>query len=446
MPRITSSVGDGGKNDRHDVSAIQVTISHIRVQTNFGMKDLYQGMIDGLNSPELVKSIRMTQQCAGEPVTGIIRPYTPILSKMNRMGIPISLIGLEGIKGTTAVFVPDIPPSEIETQARSEITRVELKSPLPTKLAASLSQVIRRINMKTKLYLVLKEVTISPQGRFEARLRFELAGFVSPMTRRLILSQPDYAPPEVIGLVCEQIESAGGWNVGSDESLIFQSTQSYASLTNRKEPTAAELKSIGLSQCPSDKLLKAMVQGCINLANTGVLGTSIGDIEHAALSGAALRINQTVGASLQTMNIQFRDAPRKWPTDHLLVTDKFGVQRKTGPHNGVDIRARLGESVYAVLAGEVIEVGQAPGGINQLIITYFDGSTGGYAHVKAFVSVGDQVIAGQAVGVSDGSGTLHPHLHYTFRTKSSGPNGRTVNPVDPQYKHLSEFPFRFKNP
>ena len=166
----------------------------------------------------------------------------------------------------------------------------------------------------------------------------------------------------------------------------------------------------------------------------------------ATLSGVAMRINQNVGTSLQSINIQLRSAPRKWPTDHLLVTDKFGVPRKTGPHNGVDIRARVGENVYAVLAGEVIEVGQAPGGINQLKITYFDGSTGGYAHVKAFVSVGDQVIAGQAVGVSDGSGTLHPHLHYTFRTKSSGPNGRTVNPVDPQYKHLSEFPFSFKNP
>ena len=232
--------------------------------------------------------------------------------------------------------------------------------------------------------------------------------------------------------------------MGSDACLIFTSTASYASLTTRKEPTPAELKSLGLTQSPSDKLLKACVQGCINLANSGALTTAPGKAEHAALSGVALRINQTVGASLQAMNIQLRNTPRKWPTDHLLVTSKFGVPRGVGRHNGVDIRARLGESVYAVLAGEVIEVGQAPGGINQLKITYFDGSTGGYAHVKAFVSVGDQVIAGQAVGVSDGSGVKDPHLHYTYRPKSVGPNGKTVNPVDPQYKHLSEFPFVFK--
>ncbi len=274
MPRINGSVGEGGKNESHDVAAMQMGMYHIEIRTSFGVRHLYQGMIDGLTSSGFYKNISNLQQCAGEPVTGIIRPFTPILSKMNRMGIPVSLIGMEGIKGTTAVFVPDIPPSEIETQARSEITRVEFKAPLPTKLAASLSQVIRRINMSTKLYLVLKEVCITPQGRFEARLRFELAGFVSPMTRRLILGEPDYAPPEVIGLVCEQVESAQGWNVGSDDCLIFQSTQSYASLTNRKEPTAAELKQLGLTQCPSDKLLKACVQGCINLANSGALTTA----------------------------------------------------------------------------------------------------------------------------------------------------------------------------
>ena len=53
MPRITSSVGEGGKNDSHDVSAIQVILYHIEIRTNFGVRRLYEGMIDGLNSPEL---------------------------------------------------------------------------------------------------------------------------------------------------------------------------------------------------------------------------------------------------------------------------------------------------------------------------------------------------------------------------------------------------------
>ncbi len=410
MPRITGSVGEGGKNDPPDVSVIQLGLYHIEVRTSFGVRRLYQGMIDGLNSPEVKKAISTFQQCVGERVTGRIQPFTPILSRFRPAGLPISLIGMEGIKGTTAVFVPDIPPSEIETQARTEITRVEFKAPLPTKLAASLSGVIRRINMKTKLYLVLKDVCITPQGRFEARLRFELAGFVSPMTRRLILGEPDYAPPEVIGLVCEQVESAGGWIVGSYDCLIFTSTNTYASLTNRKEPTAAELKQLGLAQCPSDKILKAMVQGCINLANRGALTTAPGKAEHTDLITVATRIDASVGAKLQgassQKSIKFMNPTGGGIRGQDSYGDgSFGASRDGGrrSHASVDYIATVGQNVVSSADGTIYKFGFPYN--NDLSYRYVGIETPQghrirqmYVMPDASLSVGDSVSAGDVVG------------------------------------------------
>lgn len=131
-----------------------------------------------------------------------------------------------------------------------------------------------------------------------------------------------------------------------------------------------------------------------------------------------------------------------WPTDHRLITGIFNAPRPGGrKHDGVDIRALLNENVYSVLDGEVIVINTSPGGANQLLIRYFDGSIGGYAHVRATVSVGAKVIAGQPVGVSDGSGTKDPHLHYTYRISGSLPTGQKVNPLT---NHLAGFSFQFK--
>lgn len=129
-----------------------------------------------------------------------------------------------------------------------------------------------------------------------------------------------------------------------------------------------------------------------------------------------------------------------WPTDHSTVTSGYGLRKHpiTGIsrlHNGSDIRARLGASIYATQEGVVVQINLDPRGGNQIFVQNFDGSISGYAHVGAEsgVVVGSHVTSGQQIAKSDGSGVgTAPHLHYTYRPGSvMNPATLSTPTVDP---------------
>ncbi len=116
-----------------------------------------------------------------------------------------------------------------------------------------------------------------------------------------------------------------------------------------------------------------------------------------------------------------------WPTGDRVVTSPFGP-RTSGPHTGLDIRARMGKPVYASDSGTVIGVwfDKDSGGGNSILILGDDGSIYGYAHTGQLVVEGQRVEEGQVIGFSDGSGILEaPHLHYTYKPPCSR---KKVNP------------------
>ncbi len=117
-----------------------------------------------------------------------------------------------------------------------------------------------------------------------------------------------------------------------------------------------------------------------------------------------------------------------WPTSDRIIRGLFGEQRPSGPHTGVDIRARMGMPVYASDSGTVIEVwfDKDWGGGNSISILGDDGSIYGYAHTGQLVVEGQRVEEGQIIGFSDGSGRLQaPHLHYIYKPPCSK---KRVNP------------------
>ena len=130
-----------------------------------------------------------------------------------------------------------------------------------------------------------------------------------------------------------------------------------------------------------------------------------------------------------------------WVTEYPLITSEFGDRDidddgvKESFHNGIDARARLGSSIFATDGGTVLDVGSNPRGGNQIRILHEDGSVSGYAHTGAVVEPGQQVRQGEIIGHSDGSSTIHPHLHYTYRPKLGAP------PVDPR-SFLPEVPIK----
>ena len=100
------------------------------------------------------------------------------------------------------------------------------------------------------------------------------------------------------------------------------------------------------------------------------------------------------------------------------------VLRRQDRIRAMDIKNPMGEPVFAVLPGRVVEVSSSRGSGHYLKINHGNGMETSYSHTRASVSVGRTVAAGDTIGHSDGSGTgSAPHFHLVLRM-----NGRRVDP------------------
>lgn len=94
-------------------------------------------------------------------------------------------------------------------------------------------------------------------------------------------------------------------------------------------------------------------------------------------------------------------------------------------HPGIDIGVPVGTTVVAAAAGRVIIAGWVSGYGNYIAIDHGGGISTGYGHLSQFfVSVGQDVQRGQAIGASGNTGrSTGPHLIFEVR--------RDGTPVDP---------------
>ena len=117
-----------------------------------------------------------------------------------------------------------------------------------------------------------------------------------------------------------------------------------------------------------------------------------------------------------------------YPLKSVTITSPYGSRRNpfTGEksqHFGLDLRAKE-EEVMSMFDGEVERIGYDEHSGKYLRICHGD-YTISYCHLSSiFVSEGDEVFAGDAVGISGNTGkTTGPHLHITVRR-----NGELINP------------------
>lgn len=108
----------------------------------------------------------------------------------------------------------------------------------------------------------------------------------------------------------------------------------------------------------------------------------------------------------------------------------FGLQRlynetRRGRHRGLDIAAPTGTPVVAAFAGTVSETGDYHFNGKTVFIDHGKGLISLYSHLsKIFVSPGEQLSSGQAIGLVGATGRVTgPHLHW-----SMGLNGTWVDP------------------
>ena len=119
-----------------------------------------------------------------------------------------------------------------------------------------------------------------------------------------------------------------------------------------------------------------------------------------------------------------------WPVSGT-ITSPFGYRRNPFGggmefHQGLDIAAPMGTTVTAAAAGTIISAGWYGGYGNYILIDHGGGMATGYGHLsQIFVSAGQQVQKGQAIGAVGSTGmSTGPHLHFEVRM-----NGKPSDPA-----------------
>jgi murein DD-endopeptidase MepM/ murein hydrolase activator NlpD len=110
-----------------------------------------------------------------------------------------------------------------------------------------------------------------------------------------------------------------------------------------------------------------------------------------------------------------------WPTtNHDLSGYDFGEA-----HRAIDIRAYIGQPIYAAQAGVVVFAGWSDRGYgNLVIIDHLNNWHTFYAHLSQWnVVCGQQVYAGTIIGLAGTTGnSTGPHLHFEMRYNGVGQN------------------------
>ncbi|MFJ5559522.1 M23 family metallopeptidase [Streptomyces sp. NPDC093250] len=106
-----------------------------------------------------------------------------------------------------------------------------------------------------------------------------------------------------------------------------------------------------------------------------------------------------------------------------------GAVWSSGSHTGIDFHAASGTPVQSVGMGTVVEAGWGGAYGNQVVIKMNDGTYTQYAHLSSLaVSAGQQVTAGQQIGLSGATGNVTgAHLHFEARTGAD--YGSDLDPV-----------------
>ncbi len=134
----------------------------------------------------------------------------------------------------------------------------------------------------------------------------------------------------------------------------------------------------------------------------------------------------------------------EWPVDSRRVNQFFGENPETYKpfklpgHEGLDLFAPTNANIYAAAAGEVTMVDHPkdhPYGL-QVRLRHLAGGREYqtiYAHLsKTFVKVGQQVAAGERIGLADNTGnSFGSHLHLTLKIKGATTPGYPGGIVDP---------------
>jgi murein DD-endopeptidase MepM/ murein hydrolase activator NlpD len=119
------------------------------------------------------------------------------------------------------------------------------------------------------------------------------------------------------------------------------------------------------------------------------------------------------------------------PVRGYAINSAFGMRRLPGAaarhHDGVDIAAPTGTSVYVAAEGRVLRTGYDAGGYGRFIeVAHPNGMSTLYGHLsRVDVASGERLVEGERIGLVGNTGrSTGPHLHFEVRR-----GDRQVNPT-----------------
>ncbi|RKT17219.1 murein DD-endopeptidase MepM/ murein hydrolase activator NlpD [Streptomyces sp. 1114.5] len=120
------------------------------------------------------------------------------------------------------------------------------------------------------------------------------------------------------------------------------------------------------------------------------------------------------------------------PVPDAPTSNPYGVANRSyaaGYHTGVDFAISRGTPLLAVGNATVVSAGWDGAYGKEVVLRLADGHFAQYAHLSSLtVSAGQQVAAGQRIGLSGSTGnSTGPHLHFEIRT--SNRYGAMVDPI-----------------
>lgn len=215
--------------------------------------------------------------------------------------------------------------------------------------------------------------------------------------------------------------TGGEFKQATDQSSVNIDTKS-ASTTSLTQPNDVNVTTpTGQGTTPATTTPNtASSGGGSSTSSTSALGTSGTESSVSPVTAGLNATDQYMATKGQIVR----------PTNSNVVTSPFGPRNVTGgskDHKGIDLRARMGDPVFAMTDGTVTGAG---GKYNAMTINHGDGLSTRYLHLSQMeLSPGTKVTAGQEIGKAGGTGPKGPsqyvpHLHFGVYKNSK--------PVDPE--------------
>lgn len=208
-----------------------------------------------------------------------------------------------------------------------------------------------------------------------------------------------------------------------DKNLVYSPKKSKLAISvpNKPENTKKKLTSKSTDYTEKEKAtshsesILALETDSIEEDSSGVI---LEDLFDDSLATAPL-LPDTV-----TLNLNEAHMPCETPR----ITSPYGIRRYR-MHKGIDVKVAIGDTIRAAFSGVVSRVSYERRGYGHFIFIEHEGqviSTTVYAHLsKKLVKVGQEVLAGEVIGLGGNSGrSTGSHLHFETRIE-----GKAVNPI-----------------